>query len=191
MSQIEDARSEIENLKISMDNAIVIHALNNLDSQFRLYLTILNHEARQKAQLPTLSELTKILEDEELRLKNESTTSANFAKRLNQSRQVTETVQIPVRNWLKIWIRKKRFARHMVVITMVTIDIWQQSVFSVMKPAISEQTALKIKRRSGRLPLVPQITSLRQAKIRLQKAKLRRWIAFLERSCPGTNRNKR
>ena len=81
MSQIKDARSEIEDLKISMDDAIVIHALNNLDSQFRPYLTILNHEARQKAKLPTLSELTKSLEDEELRLKNESTASANFAKK--------------------------------------------------------------------------------------------------------------
>ncbi len=64
-----------------MDDAIVIHALNNLDSQFWPYFTILNHEARQKAQLPTLSELTKSLEDEELRLKNESTASANFAKK--------------------------------------------------------------------------------------------------------------
>ncbi len=80
MSQIKDARSEIEDLKISMDDA-VIHALNNLDSKFRPYLTILNHQARQKAQLPTLSELTKSLEDEELRVKNESTASANFAKK--------------------------------------------------------------------------------------------------------------
>ncbi len=61
MSQIKDARSEIEDLKITMDNAVIIHALNNLDFQFRPYLTILNHEARQKAQLPTLSELTKSL----------------------------------------------------------------------------------------------------------------------------------
>ncbi len=64
-----------------MDDAIIIHALNNLDSQFRLYLTILNHEARQKAQLPRLSEFTKSLEDKELRLKNKSTASANFAKK--------------------------------------------------------------------------------------------------------------
>ncbi len=81
MSQIKDVRSKIEDLKISMDNVIVIHALNNLDSTFRLYLMIMNHEARQKAQLPTLSELTKSLEDEELRLKNKSTASANFAKK--------------------------------------------------------------------------------------------------------------
>ncbi len=81
MSQIKDPRSKIEDLKILIDDAIVIHALNNLDSQFRPYLTILNHEARQKAQLPTLSELTKSLEDEELLLKNESTASINFAKK--------------------------------------------------------------------------------------------------------------
>ena len=63
-----------------MDDAIVIHALKNLDSQFPPYLTILNHETEQEAQLLTLSELTKSLEYNELRLKNESTTSANFAK---------------------------------------------------------------------------------------------------------------
>lgn len=81
MSQIKDARSEIEDLKITIDNAVVIHALNNLDSQFCPYFTIFNHEARQKAQLPTLSELTKSLEDKEERPKNKSTASANFAKK--------------------------------------------------------------------------------------------------------------
>ena len=81
MGQIKNAQSKINDLKILMDNAIVIYALNNLDSQFCLYLTILNHEARQKEKLPMLSELTKNLEDEELRLKNKDTASANFAKK--------------------------------------------------------------------------------------------------------------
>ena len=81
MSQMKDAQAEIDDLKISMDDAIVIHALNNFDFHFRPYLTILKHEARQKAQLPTLSKITKTLEDEELRLKNENTASANFAKK--------------------------------------------------------------------------------------------------------------
>ncbi len=81
ISQIKDARSKIEDLKISMDDAIVIHTVNNLDSQFWPYLTILNHETRQKAQLPKLSELTKSLEYKELRLKNQRSASANFAKK--------------------------------------------------------------------------------------------------------------
>lgn len=81
MSKIKDVRSKIEDLKISMDDADVIYALNNLNSQFRPYFTILNHEAQQKAQIPTLSRLTKSFKDEELRLKNKSTTSVNFAKK--------------------------------------------------------------------------------------------------------------
>ena len=92
MSQIKDVRSEIDDLKILMVDAIVIHALNNFDSQFRPYLTILNHKARQKVQLSTLSELTKSL-DKQLRLKNQSIASANFAKmaKSNSSSHVKHT----------------------------------------------------------------------------------------------------
>lgn len=81
MSQIKDVQNKIEDLKILIDNAVVIYAFNNFDSQFCLYLTILNYKARQKAQFPILFELTKSLEDEEKRLKNKSTTSTNFAKK--------------------------------------------------------------------------------------------------------------
>ena len=81
MSQIKDAWSEIEDLKILLDDVIVIHALNNLNSWFCPYLTILNYEVRQKAKLFTLSELIKSLENKEFWFKNKSTASANFAKK--------------------------------------------------------------------------------------------------------------
>ncbi len=64
MSRIKDASTEIEDLKISISEAVVIHALNNFDSHFRPYLAILSHNAWEKEKLPTLSELTKTLEDE-------------------------------------------------------------------------------------------------------------------------------
>lgn len=72
MSRIKDALAKIEDLKISISEAVIIHALNNLDSHFRLYLAILSHDAREKEKLPTLSELTKGLEDEQMRLSNEN-----------------------------------------------------------------------------------------------------------------------
>lgn len=81
MNQIKDAKSKMDDLKILINNAIVIHSFNNLDSQFGPYLTILNHEVRQKEKLPILSELIKSLEDKELRFKNKGTTSTNFAKK--------------------------------------------------------------------------------------------------------------
>ena len=80
MSRIKDASAEIDDLRISISEAVVIHALNNLDSHFRPYLAILSHDAREKEKLPTLSELTKALEDEQLRLSNENRGTANYAR---------------------------------------------------------------------------------------------------------------
>ncbi|MCJ1347562.1 hypothetical protein MMC31_005787 [Peltigera leucophlebia] len=67
MSRIKDASAEIEDLKINVSEAVVIHALNNFDSHFRPYLAILSHNAHEKEKLPTLGELTKTLEDEQMR----------------------------------------------------------------------------------------------------------------------------
>lgn len=82
MSQIKYMQSKIEDLKILIDNMVVIYALNNFNSQFCPYLTILNYKTRQKAQFSILFKLTKSLEDEKKRLKNKSTTNANFAKKI-------------------------------------------------------------------------------------------------------------
>ena len=64
MSRIKDASAGIKDLKISISKAVVIHALNNLDSHLQPYLAILSHDAQEKEKLPTLSELTKTLKDE-------------------------------------------------------------------------------------------------------------------------------
>lgn len=80
MSKIKDVSTEIENLKISISNTVVIHALNNLESHFWPYLAILSHDYRKKEKLPTLSKLTKALEDEQMRLLNENRGIANYAR---------------------------------------------------------------------------------------------------------------
>ncbi len=83
ISHIKDASAEIEDLKISISEAVVIHALNNLDSHFRPYLVILSHDARKKEKLPTLSEVTKTLEDEQMRLSNKNRGTANYTHSSN------------------------------------------------------------------------------------------------------------
>ncbi len=80
MSCIKDASAKIDDLKISISEAVVIHAFNNYDLHFRPYLAILGHSAREKEKLPTFSELTKTLEDKEMLLSNENKWTANFAR---------------------------------------------------------------------------------------------------------------
>ncbi len=80
MSGIKDAIAEIEDLKISISEAAISHALNNLDSHFRPYLVILSQNAWEKEKLPTLNKLTKALEDQQLRLSNENRRTANDAR---------------------------------------------------------------------------------------------------------------
>ncbi len=67
-----------------MDEAITIQVLNCLDSSFAQFLGILNHEAREKEQLPKLENLAKSLEDEELRMRNQYEATANYAKRFTK-----------------------------------------------------------------------------------------------------------
>ena len=70
MSRIKDTFAEIDNLKIIFSEAVVIYALNNLKSHFWPYFAILGHNAQEKEKLPTLSKLTKALEDKQLHLSN-------------------------------------------------------------------------------------------------------------------------
>ena len=88
MSFIKDASTEIEDLKISISEMVVIHALNNLDLHFRPYFTILSYDAREKEKLPTLSKFTKTLEDEQMRLSNESRMTANYAGRSDNEGEI-------------------------------------------------------------------------------------------------------
>ena len=61
MTQICDLRSEIENLEITMNEAVTIQVLNSLNSSFAHFLGILSHEAGETKKLPTLESLAKSL----------------------------------------------------------------------------------------------------------------------------------
>ncbi len=79
MSRIKDESADIDDRKISISEADVIHVLNNFDLHIRSYIPILSHDAKQKEKLPTPSELTKTLEDKHMRLSNENRGTANYA----------------------------------------------------------------------------------------------------------------
>lgn len=65
ISKIRDVTSEINDLNITIDEAIILHTLTSLDTQFNPCLAILSLDAREKEQLPTLGILSRTLEDEE------------------------------------------------------------------------------------------------------------------------------
>lgn len=70
MTKIRDVKSEIKNLDITMNKAIVIQVFNSLYSSFTQFLGILIHKTREKEKLPTLESLAKSLEIEKLPIKN-------------------------------------------------------------------------------------------------------------------------
>ncbi len=80
MTKIRDLKFEIEDLEITMDEAITIQVLNCLDYPFPQFFGILSHEAREKEQLHKLENLAKSLEDEELQMRNQDKATANYAK---------------------------------------------------------------------------------------------------------------
>ncbi len=84
MIKIRDEKSGIEDLEITMDEAITIQNLNSLNYFFAKFPGILSHEARQKDKLLTLESLAKSLEDEELQIKNQDKATANYAKQFTK-----------------------------------------------------------------------------------------------------------
>ncbi len=80
MNKICEVKSEIEDLKITMDEIITIQVPNSFDSFFAQFLDILSHEAREKKKLPKLETLAKSLEDDKLQIKNQDRATANYAK---------------------------------------------------------------------------------------------------------------
>ena len=86
MTKIQDVKSEIEDLEITIDEAITIQVLNSLDSSFAQFLGILGHKAREKEKLPILESLAKSLEDKELWMKNHDKATANYAKQFPQKK---------------------------------------------------------------------------------------------------------
>ena len=87
MTKIRDVKSEVENLKITIDEAITIQVLNCLDFFFAHFLGILSHEAREKKKLPTLESLAKSLENKELQMKNQDEATANYVKQLTKKKE--------------------------------------------------------------------------------------------------------
>ena len=94
ITKIQDVKSEIKDLEITMDEAITIQVLNSLDSSFAQFLGILSHEAREKDKLPTFENLAKSLEDKELRMKNQDKATANYAKRFTKKKDKSSIAQI-------------------------------------------------------------------------------------------------
>ena len=91
MTKICDMKYEIEDLGITMDEAITIQVLNSFDSFFAQFFGILSHKARQKQKLPTLESLAKSLEDEELRMKIQGKATTNYAKWLTNKKRKLST----------------------------------------------------------------------------------------------------
>ena len=79
-------KSEIEDLKIIMDEAIIIQVLNSLDFSFAQFLGILSYDAREKEQLLTLKSLAKFFEDKKLQIKNQDKATANYAKQFRKKK---------------------------------------------------------------------------------------------------------
>lgn len=66
MTEIRVIKFEIDDLEITIDEAIRIEALKTLDSLFAQFLAILSHEAGEKGKLPSFESLAKLLEDKKL-----------------------------------------------------------------------------------------------------------------------------
>lgn len=66
MTKIQDVKTKIENLKITMNKAIIIQVFNFLDSFFVQFLDILSYKSRKKDKVLTLKMLDKFLKYKKL-----------------------------------------------------------------------------------------------------------------------------
>lgn len=66
MTKIQDVKSEIEDLNITIDKTITFQVLNSIDSFFAWFLGILSYDAREKEQLLILESLVKSFKDKQL-----------------------------------------------------------------------------------------------------------------------------
>lgn len=94
ITKIWDFKSEIDDLKITIDEAIKIQVLNFFDPSFSQFFAILSHEGRKIDKLLTLENLAKFLEDKELRMKNHDKGTANFAKQFTKKKSKSFPHQI-------------------------------------------------------------------------------------------------
>ena len=86
MTKICVIKFEIEDLHITMDEAITIQVFNFLDSFFTQFLDILCYKTREKTVLPTFENLAKSWKDKELQIKNQDKAMANYAKQFTKKK---------------------------------------------------------------------------------------------------------
>ena len=79
-SLVRDIKAEITDISLTVEQIIVLKLLNGFGSSFSIYLTILNEQARREERFPELDELLKNLEDEESRMRQDPTVTANMLK---------------------------------------------------------------------------------------------------------------
>lgn len=79
-SLVRDIKAEINDISLSVEQVVVLKLLNGLGSSFSTYLTILNEQARRDDKFPSLDGLLKNLEDEESRMRQDPTATANVLK---------------------------------------------------------------------------------------------------------------
>lgn len=78
MTKMQDIKLKIQDLKITMDEAITIQVLNFLAFFFIQFLDTLSYKARKKDKLLILENLAKFLKVKKLQIKNHHKTMANY-----------------------------------------------------------------------------------------------------------------
>lgn len=66
MTKIRDIKSEIQDLDITIDEAIMIWVPKFFEFFFAQFLGILSHKVRENDKLPILKNLAKFLKDDKL-----------------------------------------------------------------------------------------------------------------------------
>lgn len=86
MTKICNIKSEIKDLGITIDKAIIIQVLNFFDISFMLFFGILSHKIREKEKLLLVESHTKFLENQKLEMKNQDKILVNYAKQFTKKR---------------------------------------------------------------------------------------------------------
>lgn len=86
MTKICNIKSEIKDLGITIDKAIIIQVLNFFDTSFMLFFGILSHKIREKEKLLLVESHTKFLENQKLEIKNQDKILVNYAKQFTKKR---------------------------------------------------------------------------------------------------------
>ncbi len=72
MTKVCEVKSGIEDLKITINEAITIYVQNFFDCFFTQFFGILSNKTKEKEKLLILESLAKSLENEKLQIKNQN-----------------------------------------------------------------------------------------------------------------------